>query len=66
MSTLRIIVGAGGHGKSIASVAMTMGFQIDGFWDDNPALSGVTVCGLPVLGATALIDEHPPMTRPRA
>ena len=59
MSTLRIIVGAGGHGKSIASVAMTMGFQIDGFLDDNPALSGVTVCGLPVLGATALIDEHP-------
>jgi sugar O-acyltransferase (sialic acid O-acetyltransferase NeuD family) len=52
-------VGAGGHGKSIASVAMTMGFQIDGFVDDNPALSGATICGVPVLGATTLIGERP-------
>ena len=59
MSTLRIIVGAGGHGKSIASIAMTMGFPIDGFVDDNPALAGAIVCGLPVLGATVLIDEQP-------
>jgi hypothetical protein len=59
MNALRIIVGAGGHGKSIASVAMTMGFQIDGFVDDNPALSGATICGVPVLGATTLIGERP-------
>jgi len=59
MTSLRIIVGAGGHGKSVASVAMTMGFQVDGFVDDNPALAGATICGLPVLGPTALIDHHP-------
>lgn len=48
-----IILGAGGAGLEALLVARRMGtteFQVMGFADDNPALSGQTIEGVPVIG----------------
>ncbi|NCD35120.1 MAG: acetyltransferase [Spartobacteria bacterium] len=44
------ILGAGGHGKVVASVLHSAGIPVSGFYDDAPALLQKTVAGLPVLG----------------
>ena len=46
-----VIVGAGGHGKVVADI---LGERAVGFVDDNRALHGTTVLGLPVF---ASLDE---------
>ena len=46
-----VIYGAGGHAKAVMEMAKALGaFQIAGIVDDNPALTGTTVLGIPVLG----------------
>lgn len=42
------IVGAGGHGRVVADAARSAGWKVVGFLDDNPALDGHRVSGLPV------------------
>lgn len=51
-----IILGAGGHAQVVADILLRAhvaggGFVPVGFLDDNPALEGTTILGLPVLGA---------------
>ncbi|MBM3331444.1 acetyltransferase [candidate division WOR-3 bacterium] len=53
-----LIIGAGGHGQVVADILLrmserTVAVEPIGFLDDNPALSGRQVLGLPVLGTTA-------------
>ena len=43
-----VIIGASGHGKVIADIALKQGHHIRGFLDDNSSLH--EVCGFPVLG----------------
>lgn len=53
-----LVVGAGGHGRSVAEAAELSGeFEVVGFLDDSlPA--GETVLGLPVLGPVASMANH--------
>jgi sugar O-acyltransferase (sialic acid O-acetyltransferase NeuD family) len=53
-----LIVGAGGHGRSVAEAVLMSGvFDLVGFLDDGVFASGGDVWGLPVLGpANAFVD----------
>lgn len=53
-----LIIGAGGHGRSVAEAAVACGcFQLVGFLDDAfPALADIR--GVPVLGTTAALGAH--------
>jgi len=57
------IMGCGGHGREMAQLIGRMrraGSDVEplGFLDDNPALQGATVAGLPVLGGRDWIELH--------
>ncbi len=53
------IYGARGHGKVVADVLMRSGETLGGFIDDDPALRGHTVLGLPVVdGGWAVLEEQ--------
>lgn len=53
-----VVVGAGGHGKVVCDVLLSMGLVVDGFVDDGKPI-GERVLGLPVLGNTAWLDDNP-------
>lgn len=48
MSKKLVIIGASGHGKVIADIALKLGYEIVGFLDDNDSVK--EICGFPVLG----------------
>lgn len=51
-----LIYGAGGHAKAVMEMAQAIGsHQIAGIVDDNPALKGKSVLGIPVLGGRELL-----------
>lgn len=51
-----IIYGAGGHAKAVLEMAQAIGaFRIAGIVDDNPALAGASVLGVPVLGGAEVL-----------
>ena len=53
-----IIYGAGGHAKSVMEMVAQAGtFRIIGIVDDNQALAGSQVLGIPVLGGRELLPE---------
>lgn len=56
-----IVVGAGGHGKVVADIAATAGYEVLGFVDDAPIESPLQ--GLPLLGSigdlTVLAADRP-------
>jgi sugar O-acyltransferase (sialic acid O-acetyltransferase NeuD family) len=53
-----IIYGAGGHAKSIMEMVLGMGnFRIMGIIDDNAALTGTSVLGIPVLGTRSRLPQ---------
>ena len=59
-----LIIGAGGLSKETLSAVTAINsvrpqWTVLGFVDDNPALHGTTVQGLPVLGPSELVAEHP-------
>lgn len=60
MSVPLIVIGAGGHGRVVADLASAAGFPVAGFLD--PALQGIIVNGLPVLGD----DTYLATTAPRS
>lgn len=50
-----LIIGAGNLGREIAQKLLShreLGFEVVGFLDDDPAKSGTSVLGLPILGPT--------------
>ena len=54
-----LIVGAGGHGRSVAeAVLMTDHFNLVGFADDGAFARGEAVWGLPVLGPAAAFENY--------
>ncbi len=54
-----LFVGAGGLARETLAAARLSGREVIGFVDDNPALHGRTVDGLPVLGSPTVIADHP-------
>lgn len=53
-----IIYGAGGHAKAVLEMAQAIGaFRIAGIVDDNPALAGTFVLGVPVLGGADVLPH---------
>lgn len=52
-----IIIGAGGLGKLVLDYATSLGHKIIGFLDDNEALAGEKIHGIPVLGKISLYQE---------
>lgn len=59
-----LIIGAGGLSREtlaavIAINSVSPQWTVTGFLDDNPALHGTLVDGVPVLGPSALVADHP-------
>jgi sugar O-acyltransferase (sialic acid O-acetyltransferase NeuD family) len=46
-----VVYGAGGHGKVVAEILLASGQHIEGFLDDNAALSRPLVLGFPIFPA---------------
>ena len=55
MSKKLILIGASGHGKVVADIAIKKGYEILGFLDDNPEVKDVM--GFPVLGKVADAEQ---------
>jgi sugar O-acyltransferase (sialic acid O-acetyltransferase NeuD family) len=56
--TRLLVVGAGGHGRSVAEAAELSGkFEVVGFLDDSLA-TGETVLGIPVFGPVVVMADH--------
>lgn len=53
-----VVLGAGGHGKVVCDVVLSMGEIVEGFVDDAKP-PGSKVLGLPVLGNTTWLLAHP-------
>ena len=51
-----LILGAGGHGRSVADAIRAQGDALFGFLDDS-RLAGELVAGVPVIGALSLAWE---------
>ena len=51
-----MIIGASGHGKVIADIALKNGYEIVGFLDDNESLR--EICGFPVLGSIKTVCDY--------
>lgn len=51
-----VIIGASGHGKVVADIALKNGYKIVGFLDDDDSIK--EICGFPVLGKISKIHEY--------
>jgi acetyltransferase EpsM len=49
MSQALVIHGSGGHGKVVADAALSAGWNVLGFSDEDPGKAGAEVLGLPVV-----------------
>ncbi len=53
-----LLYGAGGHAKAVLEMVQAIGaFRIAGILDDNAALTGTYVLGIPVLGTRELLPQ---------
>ncbi|MET9950077.1 NeuD/PglB/VioB family sugar acetyltransferase [Streptomyces sp. NPDC006339] len=52
-----VIIGAGGFARETAQAALAAGLPLAGHLDDDPALHGVALDGVPVLGGTERVAE---------
>lgn len=53
-----ILVGAGGHGRSVLSLLAELGMTATAIYDDAPGTWGKTVLGVPVRGPIAELDTR--------
>ena len=56
MSKKLLLIGASGHGKVVADIALLNGYEIMGFLDDNPDIK--EIMGYPVLGKIADAEKY--------
>jgi sugar O-acyltransferase (sialic acid O-acetyltransferase NeuD family) len=53
-----LVYGSGGHGKVVADAAISAGFSLGGFVDDNEAAAGREVLSAPVLSWARWLQER--------
>lgn len=46
-----VVIGSGGHAFVVASILITLGHEIVGFYDDDPQKWGTCIFGIPIIGA---------------
>lgn len=56
MSRKLMIIGAGGHGKVIADIALKTGYEILGFLDEDESIKNIL--GFPVLGKIENVSDY--------
>ncbi len=61
-----LVYGAGGHGKVVADVARSAGFEVVGFVDDDPERQRSGLWGLRVLSWDGLLAEIATLLHPSA
>lgn len=49
-----LVLGAGGYAKVLVAAAQEIGWKVIGCLDDDPALAGASVLGVPILGGIEL------------
>jgi sugar O-acyltransferase (sialic acid O-acetyltransferase NeuD family) len=54
-----LVLGAGGHGKSVVAVLLASGRQVVGVLDDSAPTWATQLQGVPVLGPIAELPKHP-------
>lgn len=60
MMTPVLVLGAGGHAKVLVEALLAHAAVIAGIVDADPALMGMTLLGVPVIGGDELVGEFPP------
>lgn len=58
MSRRVLIIGAGGHGRVCADVAIVSGLDVVGFVDNNPALEGAHLAGIKVFSDEVVAERY--------
>ncbi len=53
-----VVIGGGGHARVAISTLRAAGYEVAGVFDDDPALLGTRVSGVPVLGPVGSIPDH--------
>lgn len=53
-----VVIGAGGHGKSLVSVLQAMEVGVAAIYDDDPSTWGREVLGIQVRGPASELDPH--------
>jgi sugar O-acyltransferase (sialic acid O-acetyltransferase NeuD family) len=51
------VIGAGGHAKVVLAALIEQGCGVNGVLDDNQALHGTELLGVPVVGGTQLLEN---------
>lgn len=60
MSEVIAVLGAGGHGKVVADIALAAGLTVAAFIDDAPVKQGTDIWNIPVLSWTRFTGEPGP------
>lgn len=60
MSLPLLILGGGGHARVLVDALLTAGRVIAGIVDRDPALTGASLLGVPVIGGDELVEQFPP------
>lgn len=55
-----VILGAGGHGRTLASTLLDLNRSVLGYLDANPECWGTQLFGIPVLGDDAKLETYSP------
>lgn len=50
------MIGAGGHATVVASTLLAAGYEVEGFYADDPAMLGKKILGIPVKGLVEALD----------
>jgi sugar O-acyltransferase (sialic acid O-acetyltransferase NeuD family) len=58
--TAIIILGAGGHAKVLIDTLLAVSAIIAGIVDPDPALAGIKILGVPLLGGDDVVNEYSP------
>jgi sugar O-acyltransferase (sialic acid O-acetyltransferase NeuD family) len=53
------VIGAGGHAKVVIRALQDLGRKVTAVFDDDPRRQGLSLLGVPIVGAIERISDHP-------